>query len=371
MIKPTGKIGNARLGASVSKLLAWYSITARDLPWRRKPDPYGVWISEVMLQQTQVATVIPYWRRWMEALPTPAALAAATEAQVLKLWEGLGYYSRARNLKKAAEIILREHSGHFPQEIELVRALPGVGEYTAGAVCSIAFDQPEAAVDGNVARVLARLHVIQGDPRSGPAKAAIWAKARAWMSAAAKLPRTDRPCGSLTQALMELGALVCTPRQPRCEACPLRRSCQARALGLVAEYPQLAARTKSEPRRFVVLVIRRGSEFLARQRPPGGVNAGLWEFPNFEVGVKDPEGAASVLKPFHKLAPRQVMRLKHSITRYRITLEVFAARREANPAVTELEGVWLDWAAMRTLAFASAHGKIAKHLADPDRPQPS
>jgi A/G-specific adenine glycosylase len=316
-----------------------------------------------MLQQTQVATVIPYWERWMAALPDPGALAAAPEDAVLKLWEGLGYYSRARNLKRAAEIILREHRGVFPSEIEQVRALPGIGEYTAGAVCSIAFDQPEAAVDGNTARVLARVLAVEGDPRGGRAKETVWEAARAWMREAARQHGVKRPCAALTQALMELGAMVCAPRNPRCQVCPLRRCCEARRQGRVAEIPHLGARAKAVARRFVALVMRRGEKYLARRRPAGGVNAGLWEFPNWEVAPGEKGGVERVLSPFGGLRPKLMMSLKHSITRYRITLEVYAGEGEALAEAELVDGVWVGREAMRGLAFTGAHGKIAKRLA--------
>jgi A/G-specific adenine glycosylase len=264
-------------------LLAWYDARARDLPWREDTDPYRVWVSEVMLQQTRVEAVIPYYLRWMERFPSVERLAAAPEEEVMGAWAGLGYYSRARNLHRAAREVRERHGGVLPSDPEALRALPGVGEYTVGAVGSIAFGLPLPAVDGNVRRVLARL----GDePDPTPAVLRRWAVA---------LVDPERP-GDFNQALMELGATVCTPRNPLCGECPLYSMCRARAAGTQAERP--VPRRKGAVRELswgvAVLVAGSGEEarVLLRRRPSSGLLGGMWEFPSEEVGEEGEQEAA-------------------------------------------------------------------------------
>src|SRR5512134_738690 len=218
-----------RRGAVRRALLAWYRRERRDLPWRRTRDPWAIWVSETMLQQTRVETVIPYYERFMQRFPNVAALADADTDELMSHWAGLGYYSRARNLKAAASQVVREHGGRVPGDVEALRALPGVGRYTAGALASIAFDRPAPIVDGNVARVLARLLDLDLDVRSPAGQRRLWAEAEA-------LANGPSP-GDLNQALMELGALVCTPRTPRCADCPVRRRCRGRAAGRAEALP--------------------------------------------------------------------------------------------------------------------------------------
>lgn len=353
----------------VPPLLAWFARSARDLPWRLTRDPYAVWISEIMLQQTQVKTVIPYWKRWMRELPTIQALAKARPEKVLKLWEGLGYYSRARNLHQAARMIVDQQGGRFPESFEEVLALPGIGRYTAGAICSIAFNQPVPIVDGNVIRVLTRVFGICGHPRGRRTSRRLWTLAEQMVSAAALVsPRRpghslrrgtapsagafrsktkDRNCSSLNQALMELGATVCTPRQPRCSECPLRTHCFAYLESQIDRFPNSGTRTATVPRHFVAFVIRNGTRLLVRQRPEGVVNARFWEFPNIEVRAAEAEPAsaapasqrhrttrvrtaefepAAVAARLFGRQPRSLRplcQIRQSITRYRITMEVF------------------------------------------------
>ncbi|MGD2067554.1 MAG: A/G-specific adenine glycosylase [Gemmatimonadota bacterium] len=253
------------------RLLTWYDAHARDLPWRRTDDPYAVWVSEVMLQQTRVNTVIPFWTRWMERFPTVAALADARLDDVLASWEGLGYYRRARLLHRAAARVRDRHRGELPRDVAGLRELPGVGEYTAGAVASIAFGRRVPAVDGNVRRVLARLHDL---PTPSPAQL---------RERAARLVPPERP-GDFNQALMELGATVCSPTSPRCGSCPLERVCRARALGVQEDRPRPQRRGRVPERRFGVAVARRvrnggPTELLVVKRPVDGMLGGLWEFP--------------------------------------------------------------------------------------------
>ncbi len=260
---------------AVPLLLDWYRESRRDLPWREDRDAYRVLVSEIMLQQTRAETVKPYFHRFLAALPTIDDLAAVEEATLLKLWEGLGYYSRARNLKRAAEAVVREHGGVIPADFDALLALPGVGRYTAGAVASIAYDIPVPAVDGNVLRVMARLLGNDTDVLSPAAKAT---------AEAVLAPHVPSPgAGDFTQSLIELGALVCTPgAEPKCEACPLRLLCVAAREGRQGELPVRVSKTKRRVEERTVLVIRTGGDEVRvalRRRPDTGLLAGLWEFP--------------------------------------------------------------------------------------------
>lgn len=251
-------------------LLAWFDRCGRALPWRLNKDPYRIWLSEIMLQQTQVQTVIPYYQRFLQAWPTVADLAAAPDDLVLKQWEGLGYYSRARHLLAAARLICEKHGGLVPAEWPALRALPGIGDYTAGAILSIAFGLPVAAVDGNVVRVFARLAAIPWDP-SDPAQ-----RREVGRLVDSLLP-ASRP-GDWNEALMDLGATVCLPRQPDCAACPLAGICRAGKTGRTAQFPVRLSRKASPTEDKVVLVLCRGNLVHMNQRPAKGLLAGLWEF---------------------------------------------------------------------------------------------
>src|SRR5579872_2018255 len=287
----------------VPLLLAWFEQNARDLPWRRTRDPYAIWVSEIMLQQTQVRTVLPFWERWMRQLPTIRSLATAKPDRIHKLWEGLGYYTRVRNMQKAARVMVSEHRGRFPTAFENVLQLPGIGPYTAGAICSIAFNQPRPILDGNVIRVLTRLDGIAGNPRDRKVNAHLWSLAESLVQRADARSRQTPPgpaktdaagpianhrsqtaneyaCSHLNQSLMELGALVCTPRDPHCQVCPLANLCVARRKGLVNLLPGKAPRAAVTKRRFVSFVVRYNGKVLVRRRPAGVVNGHLWEFPN-------------------------------------------------------------------------------------------
>src|SRR5580658_1232511 len=258
------------------KWIRWFNAHARDLPWRRTRDPYAVWISEIMLQQTQVKTVIPYFERWMLAFPTLADFARARPERVLKLWEGLGYYRRVRLAHAAARLIMAQHAGRFPEKFDDVLALPGVGRYTAGAICSIAFNQPTPILDGNVIRVLSRLLGIAGDPRSKTVNTKFWRAAEEMVCASGDPSR-------LNQGMMELGALICLPRQPKRTSCPLRHDCYALRQDRVEEFPTPSPKAAVTQRRFIALVVSDGERLLVQRRPHGMVNGGLWEFPNVEV----------------------------------------------------------------------------------------
>jgi len=408
LVPPNGMRSNLKFRTQKLKLqelarllLGWFAKNARALPWRRTRDPYAIWVSEIMLQQTQVKTVIPYWKRWMRELPTVKSVAAASLDKIHKLWEGLGYYPRARNLQKAARQIVEKHDGKFPQDFDAVLALPGIGRYTAGAICSIAFNQAVPILDGNVIRVLSRIFGIGEDPWDKKTNARLWQLSEAmvthaktqsaqragrdsalrWPHAAVRRPYHNR-CSFLNQSLMELGALVCTPSQPRCSICPVKRLCVAVRENRVEELPNLGKRTATTARQFAAFVVERNGRFLVRQRPAGVVNAHLWEFPNVEItGVKI--AVHEIFKSEFGSQPQVLQPLctvKHSITRYRITLGAFRVQlggsssarphnkmeRRGTPP-SETNEVWLPPAKLDSLAFAAAHRKIFTHLKHDDR----
>jgi A/G-specific adenine glycosylase len=321
------------------RLLAWYRRHARDLPWRRTRDPYAIWVSEVMLQQTQVATVVPYFERFLARFPTLAALAGAGEEDVLRLWEGLGYYRRARQMHRAAQIIVAEHNGRFPRDAETLRRLPGIGRYTAGAILSIAFDAREPVLEANTLRLLSRLLAYRGNPRSAAGQRLLWQTAREL------LPRAG--AGVFNQALMELGATLCTSRAPHCEACPVATFCRARETASQHQIPiALRRRDVEEVHQAAVVVLCRNKVLLLK-REEGQRWAGLWDFPRFEVNHRTDGRAAEVRDKLHALfglkaqALSHVTTLRHSVTRFRIRLDCFVAR--ANPQTRFAPTAKLNW----------------------------
>ena len=303
------------------RLLAWFTRHARALPWRTSRDPYAIWISEVMLQQTQVVTVIPFFERFLKAFPNIAALAQADEQQVLRLWEGLGYYRRARDLHRAARLLASRHGGAIPNDADVLRALPGLGRYTVNAVLSQAFDARLPIVEANSIRVLCRLLGITDDPTKGSVRN------RLWDAAAVLLPR--RQVGQFNQALMELGALICTP-DPKCAVCPLAGPCAARQQGMQDKIP-MRPRGKAPTRvREVAIVVRCGSRVLLAQRPARGRWANLWEFPHTPIvnGETDFQAAARLLAHagIEAKLGEEISTIRHTVTRFHITLKCMTAR---------------------------------------------
>jgi A/G-specific adenine glycosylase len=348
----------------VPLLLDWFSANARDLPWRKTRDPYAIWVSEIMLQQTQVKTVIPFWNRWMRELPTVEAAANANADKIHKLWEGLGYYTRVRNLQKAAQMILEKHGGKFPDNFDDVLALPGIGRYTAGAICSIAFNQPTPILDGNVIRVLTRIFGVAENPKEKKTNARLWKLAEELVQNSKLKTKNSKPCCShLNQSLMELGALICAPRNPQCKICPVGKHCVAFKKNRTEELPNLGVRKKTTARHFMAFVVERNGKFLVRQRPAGIVNAHLWEFPNFEITGSKLSPQEIFQKQFAaeplQLQPLRVV--KHSITRYRITLEAFHVH--PSKPLKKPDGIWLSPARFGSLAFTAAHKKLASFAA--------
>ena len=319
------------------RLLEWYAAGHRDLPWRRDREPYHVWLSEVMLQQTRVEAVKGYYRRFLAELPDIPALAACPPDRLAKLWEGLGYYSRMRNLQKAAQVIVSAHGGVFPREYDAIRALPGVGDYTAGAVASICFDQPEPAVDGNVLRVLSRVT----DDAAPVTDAAV---KREYAARLREIYPAGR-CGDFTQSLMELGATVCGPNsQPQCALCPLASLCLARANGTALLRPVKAPKKEKRTEEKTVFILRCGTRIAVRRRPEQGLLAGLWELPNVDGKCSAQQALAQAER--WGVHPRELCRSSektHIFTHIRWELRGFYIEcAEAAPLFT-----WVDPARFR------------------------
>lgn len=307
-----------------------------------------------MLQQTQVKTVIPYWERWMTLFPEVTSLSAAPEERVLKAWEGLGYYSRARNLQRAATLVCEKHSGEFPTRFADVLALPGIGRYTAGAICSIAFGQPAPILDGNVARVLSRVFLIAGEIKAKETQARLWQLSERLVVQAHR----QRRSGELNESLMELGALVCTPRTPLCAHCPISAHCAAFKRDRVADFPNTGQRPEARKRFFVAYVFSHGDDVLVRKRAAGQVNGGLWEFPNQEVR-KEAKTRRIVVEDC-QVKIQALTTIRHTITNNRIVLSVFRAELNGNAAsvARRFQGEWRKLGNLEDLPFSSAHGKI-------------
>ena len=277
-----------RLAEAAARLIEWYAASRRPLPWREEPTPYHVWISEIMLQQTRIEAVIPYYERFLRELPDIASLAAVDENRLLKLWEGLGYYSRARNLRKAARQVMEQYGGELPRRAEELKKLAGIGDYTAGAIASIAYGEPEPAVDGNVLRVLSRLLAFDDDIMEQRTRREVSAKLRA------VYPGGEN-AGLLTEGIMELGEIVCIPNgEAKCGLCPLRALCLARERDAVAHYPVKAPPRARRIEERTVLLLRCGECWAIRKREGKGLLAGLWEFPNVPGALTAEEAAAHV-----------------------------------------------------------------------------
>ncbi|HUB68365.1 MAG TPA: A/G-specific adenine glycosylase [Candidatus Methylacidiphilales bacterium] len=315
------------------KLAAWYATAARALPWRQTSDPYAIAVSEIMLQQTQVATVVPYYSRWMKLFPTWRALAEAPENTILKAWEGLGYYRRARNLHALAKAVVRD-GGALPRDEGGLRSLPGIGPYTAAAIGSIAYGLPLAVLDGNVMRVLARLFALEHDIALARTRFLFQTLANEFL---------DRENPSIhNQALMELGATVCLPRKPLCLFCPLGPDCAGRSRA--GEFP-VKSRTASVPQTETVAIIKRGKSFYCEQVPEGKPWHGLWRFPDFDSARME--------------RGEKVGRIKYGITKYSVTMEAVEAKWKTRASVP---GRHLTSKEMEALAFAAPHRKLIRFI---------
>lgn len=323
--------GQALLSPAASEeagrlLLAWAETALEALPWRGEHDPYRIWVSEIMLQQTRRETVIPYYRRFLERFPTVPALAAADPQEVLKAWEGLGYYARARSLHAAARQVVAGHGGQLPADRRQLLRLPGIGAYTAGAILSLAFGQDEPVLDGNVERVLCRLALVPEDPRRPAVRRDLWATARAVL-----LPGQ---AGRVNEALMELGATICLPRRPRCADCPVAGLCRARAEGVVEALPARSPRAPLPHRQVAAAVILRPDRVLVAQRQPDDLLGGMWEFPGGTCEAGETLEACLRREIAEELGVEiavgpQIAALPHAFTHFRLTLHVFLCRLTA------------------------------------------
>ncbi len=339
-----------------ARLLAWYAESGRDLPWRGTRDPYRVWLSEIMLQQTTVAAVIPYYERFLEAFPDIEALAAAPVEAVIEQWAGLGYYRRAHNLHAAAKQVVEDYGGRFPDTLEAILALPGIGRSTAGAILSIAFDRPAPVLDGNVRRVLCRLFALREPPRSRSAEKKLWR----W---AERLTPPDRP-HDYAQAIMDLGATVCLPGQPLCDACPLAGICRGYALDLVHLLPVRQQTRKVPTVRRVVLAVQKGGRLLVRRRPLDGMLAGLWELPEAELVDEEPtdQAARRLARSFGAHNPQRVGQVRHAYSHFRLELELWRATTEEASGGGEGAYRWVPLEALDETPLHGAHKKAFKLL---------
>lgn len=367
-MSPERTLTEAELHAFRGDLLAWYDAAGRALPWRATSDPYRIWLSEVMLQQTRVDQAAPYYKRFVERFPTVEALSDAPLDDVLLCWEGLGYYSRARNLHRAARLVVDEFGGRVPDEEEAIRSLPGVGPYTAAAVLSIAYERPCAVLDGNVARVLTRVFRVDADVKRSPVR-------RMLREIAGRLMDVRRP-GAFNQALMELGATICTPHAPGCSSCPVRPVCAAADHGDQASYP-VSAKRGPIPHFDVAVALLRDSRgrLLIQRRHVHAMLGGLWEFPggkrekdesmeeacvrelDEELGVQ-----VSIEGPFHQLS--------HAYSHFRITMHAFCARIVAGVprSASGMPLKWVDPPNLDNYAFPRANRKLIERLAETPAP---
>ncbi|MBR58372.1 MAG: A/G-specific adenine glycosylase [Myxococcales bacterium] len=342
------------------QLLRWFDRYARDLPWRHTSDPYSIWVSEIMLQQTQVVTVERYYHRFLDRFPDVQSLASASEEDVLLLWEGLGYYRRARSMHRAAKQIVELFDGRFPNKFSDVRSLPGIGKYTAGAILSIALDQRHPILEANTIRLFSRLLGYRGDPLDREGQQLLW------QFADQILPR--KKVGRFNQALMEVGSLVCLPHDPQCHACPVRGTCKAFESGLQATIPSHKKKISYESLHEAAVIVRRGNKVLLRRCRSDERWAGLWDFPRFEITSKGAANRQSELRrKTEELTgidislAQNITTIKHGVTRYRITLECYAARYVAHKhRQRRSTQKWVSWSALSDYPLSVTGRKISR-----------
>ncbi|PIZ73667.1 A/G-specific adenine glycosylase [Candidatus Peregrinibacteria bacterium CG_4_10_14_0_2_um_filter_43_11] len=341
-------------------LLNWFEISQRDLPWRRTYNPYHVWISEIMLQQTQVKTMVPYFERWMTTLPTITSVAEADEQVLLKLWEGLGYYSRVRNIQKAARMIVNEFNGQFPSNHSDILHLPGVGKYTAGAIASIAFNQVYPVVDVNVIRVIARLLNFDGNTKESKNIE------RMWKRAGELLPSDSR---NFNQAMMELGALICKPKNPSCSFCPVQKFCSSFKAGTMNDLPHRGEKKKITSLQIAVAVIRKDNKVFIQKRPSRGLMGGLWEFPGGKIEKGESakkalsreiqEELSVTIKNIHP-----IIKIKHAYTCFKVDLHCFSADYDAGSIKlnSATQGKWVEFEKLSEYPFPAANVRLIQQL---------
>jgi len=343
-------------------LLAWYNGSKRDLPWRKDKDPYKIWVSEIMLQQTRVEAVKPYFERWMERFPTLESLAVAAEEEVVRHWQGLGYYSRARNLLQGVREVSQSYGGQVPETKEQITNLAGIGDYTAGAILSIAYNKKEAAIDGNVLRVFSRLYCVDEDISKPEAKKIIRELVNKEMP-------EDYP-GDFNQALMDLGATICIPKTPRCALCPLESYCCAKVKGLEGQLPIKKKKLPPKEVRLLAGVIRQGDAFLLHQRPNKGLLAGMWEFPTVEIKTVE-----NVMDTFRKVLSeetgqeieleRLLLQCTHTFSHRQWDISFYyCVVKPGNKVPAGRNFQWVNQQEWAKLSFAGPHRKMEKYIRD-------
>ncbi|MCF6265566.1 MAG: A/G-specific adenine glycosylase [Desulfuromusa sp.] len=341
----------------VTRLLAWYGHAGRDLPWRNNRDPYRIWLSEIMLQQTTVAAVIGYYQRFLEKFSTVDALASAPLEDVIDLWAGLGYYSRARNLHAAAQMIVAQFDGSFPAEVDQLQQLPGVGRSTAGAISALAFDRQASILDGNVRRVLCRLFALEEPPRSASAEKKLWS----WSEQLTPAEHVH----DYTQAIMDLGAMVCLPRKPPCDDCPWIDLCQAKMLKLENQLPLKQVAKKIPTRNEVTLLINLQGRCLVRRRIAEGFLGGLWEFPT--ISLSDGENPAVKLSLLYddfglRGVAENIGQIQHVYSHFRLQTNIYRIEIEDLPRIAEGENSWFSLEQLQKIALHGAHKKVLAML---------
>ncbi|MDX1406218.1 MAG: A/G-specific adenine glycosylase [Woeseiaceae bacterium] len=349
-----------------TRLLAWFAAHGRkDLPWQRDPSPYRVWVSEIMLQQTQVATVIPYFQRFMRSFPNVASLATAELDDVLHHWSGLGYYARARNLHTAAKTIRAEHGGRFPETFEEVIALPGIGRSTAGAILALSCGQRYPILDGNAKRVLARYHAVEGWPGKSSVAQTLWQ--------AAERHTPSKDVAQYTQAIMDLGATVCTRSRPRCELCPLSRDCAAKASGRQAEFPGKREKKSKPLKKTQMVLVHTGDSVLLERRPPAGIWGGLWSFPEIDAQADASSWCRHTLDAL-PVKTRQWQILSHSFTHYDLDIQptVVRVNSQSSKVADDDDRMWYAFDAPQNIGMAAPVANLLVKLkitdADTDGP---
>ncbi len=341
------------------KLLDWFESNQRKLPWRLLYRPYEVWISEIMLQQTQVKTMLPYYSRWMERFPDLKSVALAPEEDLLKHWEGMGYYSRALNIHKAAQVLVKDYGADFPRDYDLLTRLPGIGRYTAGAILSIAFNLDFPAVDGNVARVFSRLFDVAAPVGERESQEVLWSMARGILP--------EGKARSFNQSLMDLGALVCTPRNPSCTRCPVRAHCRALQMDVVSSRPRVQRAKDIVSIQTAVGILGRGGKVFIQKRPPSGLMPHLWEFPGGKIqGEETPQEA--LVREFREELElnirvlQKIAVIRHQYTTFRVTLHAFACQTtDASPRIvlrSAVDGRWVDFEELDRYTFPAANRKL-------------